>query len=134
MLESAGPRPARVSLALNLLWITIALGAFRLWRGWAELTAAAPMAIVVGTVVFVIGVLAVLLVFMGMRMNWARIVYLLLFIVGLPSGAKGIVHALDTDALVGAISIVQIALQIIALVLLFMPESNAWFRNRETGS
>ena len=134
MLESAGPRPARVSLALNLLWITIALGAFRLWRGWAELTAAAPMAIVVGTVVFVIGVLAVLLVFMGMRMNWARIVYLLLFIVGLPSGAKGIVHALDADALVGAISIVQIALQIIALVLLFMPESNAWFRNRETGS
>jgi hypothetical protein len=134
MLTSAGPRPARVNFALNLLWITIALGVFRLWRGWGELTSAAPTAIVAGTAVFVIGVLALLLVFIGMRKNWARIVYLLLFLIGVPSGAKGIVHALDTDALVGAISIIQIALQLIALVLLFHPESNAWFRNRETGS
>ena len=84
--------------------ITIALGVFRLWRGWAELTAAAPAPIVVGTVVFIVSILAVVIVLMGMRMNWARIVYLLLFIVGFPSGAKGMSHALDTDIAVGTIA------------------------------
>lgn len=61
--------------------------------------------------------------------NWARVTYLVLFLVGIPFGIAGMAKQLSAELPFSFVSgIAQYALQIIALVILFRKPSSEWFQ------
>lgn len=79
---------------------------------------------------FSLGVVAVLTVAVAKGLNWARITLLVLFLLGLPLIFFIRDLLLREGAASVAILFVQTIAQLVALVLLFRPASNAWFRPR----
>lgn len=63
--------------------------------------------------------------------NWARIVFLVLLIIGLPFAIPGYLVELRTSLPRGAISILMAILQLLGTWLLFTKKSNLWFRLRK---
>jgi hypothetical protein len=81
-----------------------------------------------------IGVVAALTVAVARGLNWARITLLVLFLLGLPLVFFVWDLLLREGAASVAILLVQTIAQFAALVLLFRPASNAWFRRRTRGN
>ena len=86
-----------------------------------------------GFVLFVgFATLAVLLFFttmIGKRRNWARITFLVLFIIGVPFSILPLLQSLAKTPISGILGIAQAVLQVVALVFLFQGISSEWFRS-----
>ena len=146
-----GPRPAPADLAVKLLWGAIALfaiGAVISFSTTGSMTtamvdagataeqadAAATMVKVVGGVFALLlgGLFVLLTVFIGKGANWARIVTTVLAAIGalftLPSLTA--VGSADQPLIGAIVGWVQMLLVIAAVVLLYRPDSNAWFKAR----
>jgi hypothetical protein len=79
----------------------------------------------------------VLALLMVNRRNWARVLLLLVGLLGIPAAAIAF-GALSDDAAASknnlAIGIaVQALLVVVAIVLMFLPSANHWFRSRRSG-
>jgi hypothetical protein len=68
------------------------------------------------------------------RMNWARWVYATLFVLGLPYAVIQLPDMLSANPTAGALSGVQLALQLTALVLVFSPSARPWFTRPVVGA
>lgn len=144
-----GPRPPSVDLAVKLLWGAIALGllgaVLTLATGesmTSELTgsgltaeqaeAATGLAVVVGAVLVLVltGVFVLLTVFIGKGANWARITTTVLTAIGLVLTLPSLFAMGSAGGSVASslLSLVQIALCVVAVVLCFRPDANAWFK------
>ena len=75
-------------------------------------------------------ILAALTVAVARGRNWARVTWLVLFLLGLPVIFFVGDLLLREGAASVAILVGQTIAQFVALVLLFQPSSNAWFRHR----
>jgi hypothetical protein len=62
------------------------------------------------------------------RQNWARWVFAVLFVLGLPLSLPMVWASLMPITLSGVISVVQIALQVVGLIFVFSPQSRPWFQ------
>jgi hypothetical protein len=117
---------------VGLLWLTLLIQAGALTFLWRLFRLFPPFMFVVAGVITVIWALTALLVAMIERgHNWARITYLVAFLIGLPFSALSIFANLDQaqTPMVGIVAVVvQILLQIAAMVMLFTGPSGAWFR------
>jgi len=60
--------------------------------------------------------------------NWARIVLLVLVILGTPFAIPAYIAEARVNVVPGVLSIIIVVLQVIATVLLFLPPANRWFR------
>lgn len=122
------PRPQRVSTAVALIYISFAAGVVRILLEASRLSQEAPL----GFVLFVgFATLAVLLFFtvmIGKRRNWARITFLVLFIIGVPFSILQLLQSLAKTPVSGLLGIAQVVLQFLALVFLFQKTSSEWFR------
>ena len=65
------------------------------------------------------------------RRNWARIVYTLSLAYGLLKTAPALVGVFEASFVNGFFSSALITVKIAAVVLLFLPSSNMWFRHRQ---
>jgi hypothetical protein len=128
-------RPSKVSTAVTLLWIAFAAG---LIRGILEvsntLQVASSSDLGIGLAIFVMIfslLISAFFVFMiGKGKNWARIVYLVLFVIAIPITGISQITSFLINPLSGILGIGQIVLQIIALVFLFQKQSSDWFKSR----
>lgn len=59
--------------------------------------------------------------------NWARIVYTVFFVLGLPFSILPLVEALQSRPISGLLGVLQLVMQSAALVLLYLPGSRSWF-------
>jgi hypothetical protein len=125
---SAG-KPAAVVRAVTLLWASIGLGL--LWLivdpTSALYDAEAPVG---GTVVLLalsIAFLAFLTVKISAGRNWARIVFLVMFVVSMVPTVLLFADGFQQSPGGGVVSLVQMALQIYALLLLFTDPGRRWF-------
>jgi hypothetical protein len=132
--ESWNPalKPHKITVAVLMLWISLGLGVVR--SAWEM-----PAQVEQNSLGFVIFVIAVTLLFTGFFIwridrgkNWARITYLVLFILGAPFSIYLLIKSMVFEPISDLISIVQFVLQIIALVFLFQKNSNAWFKLQTT--
>jgi hypothetical protein len=64
------------------------------------------------------------------RQNWARWVWLVMFVLGMP-GYAIVFKNLMGISLTGAISLMQLVLQLVALYSIFTGNARAWFRRGE---
>jgi hypothetical protein len=78
---------------------------------------------------FAVMVLLIILI-ARMRQNWARWVFAVLFVLGLPFTLINLPAVLSANPTAGALSVVQMVLQVTALVLIFVPSARPWFSKR----
>ena len=143
-----GPRPSSVDLAVKLIWATIVLSLLSAVFTFVlidsiidqQLDAAgatetissdtirtAAIAGAVFGLVISVGISALLAIFIGKGANWARIVFTVLAVLAVLGsligfGAQPVVLTL--------INVLSLLLTVAAVVLLFRPDANAWFKAR----
>ncbi len=124
-------RPGEVTLAVRLLWISIAIGLLITGLRVAGLVSGASLvvALLLGVVIF--GFYLFLVSRISAGRNWARIVFLVLFLIGLPFSIPTYLAELRKSVLFGSISILIAVIQLVATYLLFTKNSNRWFRQRQ---
>ncbi|RJX30007.1 MAG: hypothetical protein C4525_13265 [Desulfarculus sp.] len=121
-----GWRPAKIKTAATLLYISLALG---LLRGFWEWPANKELSLLVYLIVAVVLAVLVLFIYLiGRGVNWARIVMLVLFLIGLPFAVLDLPHKLTAQPVPALVEMGQVAAQVVAFVLLFARDANAWFR------
>jgi hypothetical protein len=130
-------RPSNVIRFEQLMYLSIALGVINTAHDWNRLVSIARPEGGAAFVLFVnggvLGIL-ILLIWLSARRakNWARWVYLAIFVLGLPGGGRQVAINLSQRPVSGIIGVIQTALQVAALFLIFTGNSREWFR-RETG-
>lgn len=138
-MQGKNRRPNKVSIAITLLWITIAIGVIRSIMEFSNLLEVAIARgfgpkFVIFTTFFALAIVAFLIFMIGMGKNWARITFLVLFIVGIPFTVLPLSKSLLTNLFSGVLGIGQIILQIIALIFLFQKPSSDWFKSMKKRS
>ena len=121
-------RPKKVQNAVTILYVTLGFG---IVRAVMEASANAEMA-GVGFLMFVTLVVFAVMVFLitmiGRGRNWARITFLVLFLLGLLPSILPLIRSFAISPISGVPGLAQVVLQIVAMVFLFQQESSAWFR------
>jgi hypothetical protein len=79
----------------------------------------------------VFAVMALLIVFISKGKNWARITFLVLFILGSLPSIPLVLGEFTRSPVLGAFSLVQIVLQVIALYIVFTKPGAVWFKKQE---
>lgn len=124
-------RPSTIGVALGLLWVGLAIGPIKLLFNWAYLVSRSGVAVNV----FIVGVgLAFYCFFIwkiGEGKNWARIAFLVLFVLGVAPYIFILRSEFARSPLLGTMSIVQAGIQAAALYLLFTSPGSEWFRQRK---
>jgi hypothetical protein len=129
MEQNQTARPPRVGTAVKLLYITLGIGVLRSIMDASMYAEMAPPAFVKLITIFVIGVMGFLIILIGKGRNWARITFLVFFIIGIPFAAFPLMQSVGANPISGRIGVVQIIIQIVALVFLFQKLSSDWFRD-----
>ena len=128
-------RPSNVVWFERLMYLSIALGVINTALNWDRLVAMAKR---FGGVVFIVFVdgfvfgILILLIWLVARKakNWARWVELGLFVLGTPSDIRMVVHNLSDRPAVGTFGLVQFAIQVAALILIFTGNARDWFKRK----
>jgi hypothetical protein len=130
--NSAAPdRPLHASIGIWILYAGLAIGLLRMLLDPDPSDPNIPnwFAPVVGSITLVL--MAAIVAAMGSGRNWARILFLLMFIAGLPvmyAIAADLAAMLSGRPGATAILVIQTCSQAAALVLVFTPSSNSWYR------
>lgn len=130
--NKALPRPQCVSTAVLLIWVSMGIGLVRLLVIYSVLNRALPPVanLLVATVlIFVFAIIFFLNVLLSAGKNWARILFLILFILGLIPTVPMLLAEVVNKPLTGLVSLVQLALQGYATYSLFIHQSSEWFRS-----
>ncbi|MDZ4356400.1 MAG: hypothetical protein U1B84_08290 [Variovorax sp.] len=122
MSESNAGAPKEARLGTGLAVFSLVLGAIK----GVLLPVPGPLWIAMT----VLAILAALVFAVAKGFNWARIAFLVLFLLGLPSLYFVRESLLQEGVPSLVILLAQTAVQFAALVLWFLPTSNAWFRQR----
>lgn len=119
-------RPSTVEVALALLWTNLALYALGLG---IELTRGANTALSAWVITLVtIAIVAVLIGFIARRSNAARVIYVVLFVLGLLLQTRDPGALFASPPITASLNVVMFALQLAAIILLFSRAGAAWFK------
>lgn len=124
----AAQKPQSVVTAINLLWASLAVGLVKMLIDFSNLSALAPAAFTNFILVFTFALLGFLIFKISAGRNWARITFLVMFIIGVLPALPIVLDEFSRSAVVGALSVAQTGLQVYALYLLFTQPSSGWFR------
>ena len=80
--------------------------------------------------VFTLAILWLNIFLIGKRYNWARYLFLVLFVLGVPFSIKPLIESLSTAPISGLLGLVQAIAQAVGLVLLFKTSSAVWFKKQ----
>ena len=117
-------RPKKVGTAVNLLYIVLGIRILQTILE-ASMASARPSMFIIFCV---LAVMWLVIYMIGKGRNWARITYLILFIIGLRVSVVPLWAVLGANPIPGLLVIAQLVIQIIALVFLFQKPSSDWFR------
>lgn len=124
----ASQKPQAVVTAINLLWASLAVGLVKMLMDFSNLSAVAPAAFTNFVLVFTFALIGFLIFKISAGRNWARITFLVMFIIGVLPTLPIVLGEFSRSAVVGALSVAQIGLQLYALFLLFTQPGSSWFR------
>jgi hypothetical protein len=121
-------KPSSIVAAKNILYATLFLGILTWALGWwtTAIYTPSPVQSVVILVVTV-GITFALIKCIGLGMKWARVVLLVLFLLGLVVYPWAFMVLLKASMVIAVLSLLQTILQIIALYYLFSRPSTQWF-------
>jgi len=126
--QSAAQKPQPVVTAVNLLWASLAVGLVKMLMDFSNLSGMAPAAFTNIILIFTFALIAFLIFKISAGRNWARITLLVMFIIGVLPTLPIVLGDFSRSAVVGALSVAQIGLQVYALIYLFTQPGSSWFR------
>jgi len=127
--DSAKPsRPRAVDRGIKLAYASLLFGIVAEVVDFRHFLALAPATDSLATFVFTYGLLLFLILKVSRGRNWARIVLLLIFLVGLGLYSVFLRDALKRNPMMVFVNIVPTLLQGAALFFWFKPSSGAWFK------
>ena len=126
--------PSKVQQAVRFLYATLIIGAVRsIVEAGSIFSESYSVGFGPGSVLFImfvtLGIIWLLAYMISKRKNWARITLLILFLIGAPFSILPLLQSLSTAPFSGLLGIVQVILQLTALIYLFQRESNQWFKS-----
>ena len=98
-----------------------------------QIQAMSHVMVVIAVVALLVLVLIVWLI-ARQRKNWARWIFAVLFVLGVPFAFVQLPNVLSANPTAGALSLVQLVLQVAALVLIFLPDARPWFTRPAAGA
>lgn len=120
-------RPAAVTNAVGLFYISLALGVVRAMAAWPSMPPDVSPSLAFLLLAVPYGVLLLLLRFVNQGQNWARIALVALFILTAPFPTPALMESLGAHPLMGILRILQLVLQVAALAMLFGAQARRWF-------
>lgn len=126
--QSAAQKPQPIVTAVNLLWVSLAVGLVKMLMDFSNLSGMAAAAFTNFILIFTFALIAFLIFKISAGRNWARITFLVMFIIGVLPTLPIVLGEFSRSAVVGALSAAQIGLQVYALFLLFTQPGSSWFR------
>jgi len=126
--QNAVQKPQPVATAVNLLWASMAVGLVKILMDFSNLSAVAPAAFTNFVLVFTFALIAFLIFKISAGRNWARITFLVMFVIGMLPTLPLMLGEFSRSPVVGALSVAQVGLQVYALFLLFTQPGSVWFR------
>ncbi len=120
-------QPSKVGTAVTLLYATLGIGIIRSIIESSRYAEASSVGYVIYIMFSVFGLMWFLFYMIGKGRNWARITFLILFILGVPSSIF-IIQSLTHNPISGILGIAQVVMQSVALVFLFQGGSSVWFK------
>ena len=126
--QSDAQKPQPIVTAVNLLWASLAVGLVKMLMDFSNLSGVAPAAFTNFILIFTFALNAFLIFKISAGRNWARITLLVMFIIGVLPTLPIVLGEFSRSAVVGALSVSQIGLQVYALFLLFTLPGSSWFR------
>ena len=121
-------RPLLVKIAISLICASLAIGVVRSILGFFSNSVQSLTAFNAIVIVLSLATTIFLVVMVARGRDWARIVFLILLTTDILGSIPAILHEFAASPLARLIDVGEIALQVIAIVLLFQSPSNAWFR------
>jgi hypothetical protein len=121
-------KPHKVTLAVRLLYSTLGLGIVRsIWEF--------PIQAQQSSAGFVLFVIVFTFVFVGFFVfmidqgkNWARITFLVLFVIGVPLSIYPLLQSLAYAPVSGVMGLAQVVLQTLGIIFLFQKDASVWFK------
>lgn len=120
-------RPPQINQAVILLWAAYAVGPIRLGLNWNLLEAAMDDFLAASILAITLIGTAVLIWKISQGKNWARLTFLVLFLIGLPFSLYGLTTDFGRSLVDGILSAVQITLQGVGLLLISRGAAKDWF-------
>ena len=127
-------KPTVVVTAIRLLYLTLIIGVVRYPLDWSHLpknplmSPAGALTFMLLVIIFTFGLLLWLIYKMDRGRNWARITFLVMFILGVPLSIQPLIQSLSHSLLSGMLGLAQAALELVALIMLFSRQARPWFR------
>lgn len=127
-------KPEIVKKAQVILWATLGIG---IVRSAMEFTRMSQQATAVGggwfvhfVTLFTFAFIALLIYQLGERKNWARWLYVVLFVLGTPLSISPLLQSLQHEPISGILGLIQVVAQIVAGVFLFLAPARAWYKKQ----
>jgi hypothetical protein len=131
---SAPGRPRAVKVAIGLLWLGLALGIpemiYRMADPPPQIQGTMYRTMLVAGTLFIIlmlSILAWIIMKTARGKNWARVVHLVLLVIGFALAFRTMPAAFAAGVHIGMTNVLQVAAKTAAVILLFLPASNAWY-------
>jgi ABC-type iron transport system FetAB permease component len=125
-------KPAEIQRAVNLLWISFAIGTVRALLLWSTDVGITPPALILLFLLLIFS-FALQLFFLrriSQGKNWARLLYLVVFLLGAATWFSKLSPEFVQHPGAALLDVVGGGLEIIAYFLLFTGRGNEWFRTQ----
>ena len=124
-------RPKRVITGIQFLLASLGLGTITAVVGVMRSTSGTVMVgALIGVLIF-FGVSFLLVWRIAAGKNWARILWLVLVLIGTPFALRSYLATMKVNVLSSSLSIFITILQLVGTYLLITGSSNSWFRKRK---
>jgi hypothetical protein len=127
-------RPKSITLAVNLLWLTLAIGPIKLLFGLSN----TPQHVSIAFVLLILALTIAILVWINLKIsagrNWARMTLLVFFVIGMVPVMFQLPAEFSRSIVNGMLSLLQIGLQGFSLYLMFSNPGKDWFNNKNAKS
>ncbi len=111
-----------------MLYATLLIGALRGVLEWSRQTQAASPGFVLFVMLSTFAFFIWLIYKMNQGRNWARITFLILFLIGIPFSVLPLIQSLLNTPISGILGLLQVVLETVALFMLFGRDARPWFR------
>jgi cellulose synthase/poly-beta-1,6-N-acetylglucosamine synthase-like glycosyltransferase len=123
-------RPKNVTLAIQLLYISMVISFINLLFTIKKYDSVIVMSIVISTLIIALILIVLFISLIGKRKNWVRIVYSVIRILGFPMLIENIIKNIQIHPNY-IMSLISLCLDVTAIILLFTKTANLWFKGEK---
>lgn len=125
--------PEAVASAVTLIYVTLGIGVVRTIIDWPEVSQGNAPGVTLLVAIFVFGVLLWLASRIRRGRNWARIVFVVMVVLGTPFSIVPLLKAMGTSPFSAILGIIQVVLQLLAAASMYSPRARPWFTGADAG-